>query len=608
MSTVTQQHRSGRDEPPLGHQQRLARARGAVHQHDPLPGVAGEEVLQAGPADGEVGHDGRGPAGAAVAPGSHRLGRDPSSVRTRRGSEDRRMAEGRRQTSRRVGGTGGSHRASSSDVRAATPSAIRHAAQDRCAGLHHCTPSGPRSLTNVNALVADSPRPPRPGALLSVNGDLGRVRPWGIVRLGDMCIVFDVRRPPPGVDLSTGPRLPRGRSGGRPLHRDALLSLAPRGADRWPRPRGRSAPSTTTARRTRPGGRQPGARARDGERRPAAGVVASASPGPHQEDDDRLGVAIFYLLVTVLFAINRYDALVADGTIRTVLLQPLTLAGARRRVWACHHRTDRRGASSSWTVRDLRLVDHGDPGAGRRPRPHAARSRAALAMIGPRLGAAAAAVVPAQAGRSRGPGRVARPAPAGDGLRRPAAPAPGDRCCRRRRAAAARATGVGIRRRRGAHARSRHRWRPKGRVVGHALAGRGRRTYGVADRPDATVERLGAAMGQAVRRSHHLAERETMAATDERHRIARELHGLGHPNAVLGGDGRRPAPQVAAHDPAACRAPGRPDPLDDPRRAGRPPGAACSRCAKRSPKPGAWVRSSTSWPRRRAPRCASSST
>jgi signal transduction histidine kinase len=59
-------------------------------------------------------------------------------------------------------------------------------------------------------------------------------------------------------------------------------------------------------------------------------------------------------------------------------------------------------------------------------------------------------------------------------------------------------------------------------------------------------------MGQAVRRSHHLAERETMAATDERHRIARELHDSVTQTLYSVAMVADRLPQVAAHDPAAA--------------------------------------------------------
>jgi signal transduction histidine kinase len=53
-----------------------------------------------------------------------------------------------------------------------------------------------------------------------------------------------------------------------------------------------------------------------------------ATAWSHQEDDDRLPVAGFHLLVAVLFALNRYDALAADRTIDVfgpILVQPMVL-------------------------------------------------------------------------------------------------------------------------------------------------------------------------------------------------------------------------------------------------------------------------------------------
>jgi signal transduction histidine kinase len=59
---------------------------------------------------------------------------------------------------------------------------------------------------------------------------------------------------------------------------------------------------------------------------PLAWLVVTA--WSHQQDEDRLTVAVFHLLVAALFALNRYDALVADGTISppgSILVQPLVL-------------------------------------------------------------------------------------------------------------------------------------------------------------------------------------------------------------------------------------------------------------------------------------------
>jgi signal transduction histidine kinase len=78
----------------------------------------------------------------------------------------------------------------------------------------------------------------------------------------------------------------------------------------------------------------------------------------HQEDDDRLPVAIFHLLVAALFALNRFDALVAGGAVGSpggVLVQPLVLPVAVVGAGILRRRDGWPRLEGS--VRGLRLVD-----------------------------------------------------------------------------------------------------------------------------------------------------------------------------------------------------------------------------------------------------------
>jgi signal transduction histidine kinase len=77
----------------------------------------------------------------------------------------------------------------------------------------------------------------------------------------------------------------------------------------------------------------------------------------HQKDDEHLSVAGFHLLVAALFALNRFDALVASGTIDMVFLQPFAFPiavtgagltrGARKLASARCDTTRRRAAATS---------------------------------------------------------------------------------------------------------------------------------------------------------------------------------------------------------------------------------------------------------------------
>jgi len=276
----------------------------------------------------------------------------------------------------------------------------------------------------------------------------------------------------------------------------------------------------------------------------------------HQEDDDHLPVAVFHLLVAALFAMNRFDALVAGGdvgSIGSMLVQPLVLpamivgGGLLRRHdgWA----------RLEGSVRGLRLVDRASRVMGTADDPAPAID-AVLALVGPRLGAAAAAVAVCRAdGREHVVEWIAPASGDDPGGGR----ASGSRGAAVLRRVTGRTTGSARRRPAGFETRS-----VDGQtVLGAPLVADGA-TWGAlwlvlpgsareADAQRDTVERLGEAIGQAVHRSHRLVEHEVMAVAGERDRIARELHDSVTQtlySVAMVADG---FPQVAADDPAAAR-------------------------------------------------------
>jgi signal transduction histidine kinase len=277
---------------------------------------------------------------------------------------------------------------------------------------------------------------------------------------------------------------------------------------------------------------------------PLVWLVATA--WSHQEDDDRLPVAVFHLLVTAVFALNRCDAMVIGGAIDPigpVLVQPLVLPAVI--VGSSVVRLRRDWAQVEALMRGMHLVDRATRvmGAADDPAPGV---NTVLAMLGPWLGATAAAVVVSRA--DGGEHYIEWRAPlAGSGsvavLHRVTGKTPG---ASRRTPTAFEPTAL-----RGHTVLSTPlvadgaTWGALWLVVPESRIG--------AHPQRDTLERLARAIGQAAGRSHRLVEHRATAVAGERDRIARELHDSVSQtlySVAMVADG---LPRVVADDPEAAR-------------------------------------------------------